>query len=96
MARFGEGLLDAQLFGIASVLMQMRLRSEGNWFRLQKDMMGQLAGPAGSITSGIVAPLTTGDFGQVGESILYRIPGANVAKRASGFKLTEVFENEDE
>ena len=95
MERFGEGMLDAQMFGLASVMLQMALRADGNWFRMQKDMVSQLAGPAASITSGIIAPIVTGDFVQAGEQALYRVPGVNVAKRASGLRLTEIFEDEE-
>ena len=91
--RFGEGLLDAQTFGLASVVLQMALRSEGNWYRLQKDLTAQLGGPAASITAGVVAPIITGDFVQAGEQALYRVPGVNVLKRVSGLRLPEIVED---
>ena len=50
--RLVEGMLDAQVFGLTAVMMQMALRADGNWFRMQKDLTSQLAGPAASITAG--------------------------------------------
>lgn len=87
--RVWKGMLDAQTFGASSVLLHMANRADGNWWVLSRDMMGQAAGPVGSIASQLAAPTVTGDFDVVGSQALRRIPVVNVFNRFGGFRLLE-------
>lgn len=90
---FVKGMHAAQTFGMSSVLLEMASRADGNWWQLSRDMMGQAAGPVGSITSQTVAPMITGDWNVAGSQVVRRIPVVNVFKRLGGFRLLE--ENEE-
>ena len=90
---FIKGMHAAQTFGMSSVLLELAARADGNWWQLSRDMMGQAAGPVGSITSQTVAPMVTGDWNVAGSQVVRRIPVINVFKRMGGFRLLE--ENEE-
>lgn len=87
--RVWKGMLDAQTFGASSVLLHMANRADGNWWVLSRDMMGQAAGPVGSIPSQIAAPIVTGDFDVAGSQVVRRIPVVNVFNRFDGFRILE-------
>ena len=84
-----KGMHAAQTLGMSSVLLEMAARSDGNWWHLSRDMMGQAAGPVGSITSQTVAPMITGDWDVAGSQVQRRIPVINVFRRMGGFRLLE-------
>ena len=87
--RLFKGLAAAQTFGIASVMFELAMYAEGNWYQMQNLLAKQAAGPAFSVAAQMVAPVFTGDFGQAGEEALRRLPIVSFSRRVGGWRLLE-------
>jgi len=90
-----EALHAGQTLGMSSVLLEMAGRADGNWWRLSKDMLGQAAGPTGSITTQVIAPTLTTDFDVAGKQVVRRIPVVNLFDRVGGIRFLENYGDDD-
>lgn len=87
--RLFKGLAAAQTFGLASVLFELGMYAEGNWYQMQNLLAKQAAGPTFSVAAQMVAPVFTGDFAQAGEEAVRRLPIVSFSRRVGGWRLLE-------
>ena len=87
--RLFKGLAAAQTFGIASVMFELGMYAEGNWYQMSNLLAKQAAGPTFSVAAQMVGPLLTGDFAQAGEEAVRRLPIVSFSRRVGGWRLLE-------
>ena len=87
--RLFKGLAAAQTFGIASVMFELAMYAEGNWYQMSNLLAKQAAGPTFSVAAQMFAPVFTGDFGKAGEETLRRLPIVSFSRRVGGWRLLE-------
>lgn len=87
--RLFKGLAAAQTFGIASVMFELAMYAEGNWYQMQNLLVKQAAGPTFSVAAQMVSPVFTGDFARSGTEALRRLPIVSFSRRVGGWRLLE-------
>ncbi len=87
--RLMKGLAAAQTFGIGSVMFELAMYAEGNWYQMSNLLAKQAAGPTFSVAAQMIGPVFTGDFGQAGEEALRRLPIVSFSRRVGGWRLLE-------
>lgn len=87
--RLFKGLAAAQAFGIASVMFELAMYAEGNWYQMSNLLAKQAAGPTFSVAAQMIGPVFTGDFGRAGEEALRRLPIVSFTRRVGGWRLLE-------
>ena len=87
--RLFKGLAAAQTFGIASVMFELAMYAEGNWYQMSNLLAKQAAGPTFSVAAQMIAPVFTGDFAKAGEEALRRVPIVSFSRRVGGWRLLE-------
>lgn len=87
--RMFKGLAAAQSFGIASVMFELAMYAEGNWYQMSNLLAKQAAGPTFSVAAQMVGPVLTGDFGRAGEEAIRRLPIVSFSRRVGGWRLLE-------
>jgi len=87
--RMFKGLAAAQSFGIASVMFELAMYAEGNWYQMSNLLAKQAAGPTFSVAAQMIGPVLTGDVGRAGEEALRRLPIVSFSRRVGGWRLLE-------
>ena len=87
--RLFKGLAAAQTFGIGSVMFELAMYAEGNWYQMANLLAKQAAGPTFSVAAQMTGPILTGDFAQAGEEAIRRLPIVSFSRRVGGWRLLE-------
>ncbi|MCY3739937.1 MAG: strawberry notch family protein [Candidatus Poribacteria bacterium] len=87
--RMFKGLAAAQSLGIASVMFELAMYAEGNWYQMSNLLAKQAAGPTFSVAAQMIGPVLTGDFERAGTEALRRLPIVSFSRRVGGWRLLE-------